>query len=879
MSSFVDLFGEPLTPAPKIITEPAIEQTQTPVDLNVLQSQSAIHLTKKTVPELDNTKVMLLWRKKPKYFFRDVMDVTLDLWQEEVVELYVNNQRIGMIASKGPGKEQPVSTKMYTPKGEVRFGDLKVGDEVFSRFGTPTKVTAVYPQGIKDVYKVTFDDGSSTECGLEHLWKVNGFHSGRTKSWKVVSLREMLERGLFVTQGSQTHHHYQLPRPEPVEFSRRDLPIDPYLLGVWIGDGSANKGSYTSIDDEIQKEITSRGYKTKKSISKERAPTIKVEGLLDSLKKLGISKNRSFEKSIPEIYKTSSINQRIDLLKGLMDTDGTIDKIDGSCEFDTSSLSLAKDVMWLVRSLGGKSTIRSRVPKLKNVEHRVCYRVRVTTPFAPFNLERKYKFWKLPSQDRYFARTIKKVELVRKEESMCITVACPEHCYLTNDFIITHNTAVLAMLGLHMFTTNHRPKIAALSISKDHLMSNLWAEMLMRIDGSEYLKGMVSPSQSRIALKGAEGISFIDARSFPKSADASQMASTLAGLHADNVGFLIDEAGRIPDAVLNTADAALAGGDGVGKMARLIVAANPEDPSGLLYRASRGETIQKWAIYRVNGDPDNPKRAPRVSINWAREQIAQYGRDNPWVLVNVFGQYPKHSASRLLSEAEVMEAMQRKISLREVRNSQSRGSLDVARGGIDFTVFTRRKGLLVSLQEVLSSSLDGPELAGIVRQRHAVDPIENMYIDNTGGFGSSVYDCLKHDQEMQVIPLVYNSKAQDDRYYNRRAEMYFRLRDFVRAGGCLPYCEMLKEELCAIEYTMSGGKIILLDKEQIKAKIGRSPDRGDSVAQTFADVEMSSNLHGDFDIYGNPIDNKGKYYSRADELDDDFRNHNRFFSA
>lgn len=441
-------------------------------------------------------------------------------------------------------------------------------------------------------------------------------------------------------------------------------------------------------------------------------------------------------------------------------------------------------------------------------------------------------------------------------------------------------TAILALLGLHMFTTNYRPKIAALAISKDHLMSNLWAEILMRIDNSPYLKQMMTTSQQRINLKGAENISFIDARSFPKSADANQMASTLAGLHADNVGFLIDEGGRIPDAVLSTADAALAGGDGKGKFSRMLIAANPEEPSGLLYRASIGQTVQKWGIYTINGDPNNPKRAPRVSIDWAKEQIATYGADHPWVLVNVFGQYPTQSSTKLLSEAEVHAAMTRTVADVQVRTAQTRLGIDVARGGVDLTVLTTRKGLKVYPQEMLSSALDGPELAGIATLRAMDRGVERIYIDNTGGYGSSAYDQLKLNPDIQTIPLIYNSKAQDERFYNRRAEMYFRLRDFVRAGGCLPYCELLKEELCAQETRLHKGKIILMEKEQVKAIIGRSPDRSDSLAQTFADIEMRSSNQESFDSFGNRIDNSlSKFYSSEDDIDDEYRDYAKNFSA
>jgi phage terminase large subunit len=497
-------------------------------------------------------------------------------------------------------------------------------------------------------------------------------------------------------------------------------------------------------------------------------------------------------------------------------------------------------------------------------------------PLTQLDETKVMKLWR--AKPKYYFRDVMDVELDLWQEEVV-------------ELYLTHNrvgmiaskgpgkTAVLALLCLHMASTNYRPKIACLAISKDHLMSNFWAEMLMRIDESQYLKQMFTTSQQRINMIGAENIAFIDARSFPKSADANQMASTLAGLHANNVGYFIDEGGRIPDAVISTADAALAGGDGPGKMARMVIAANPEEPSGLLYRASIGDTVQKWGIYRVNGDPDNPKRAPRVSVDWAKEQIATYGRDNPWVQINVFGEYPKSSSTKLLSEMEVIEAMRRSITEQQVRGAQMRGSADVARGGADLTVLTRRKGLKVYPQEFLSSQLDGPELAGVILTRHNDNNYERFYIDNTGGYGSSSYDQLKHVEEMTTVPVVYNASAQDPRFANKRAEMYFRLRDWVKAGGCLPYDEMLKEELCAIETRPHGGKIMLLDKAQIKAMIGRSPDRADSLAQTFADPEMRSSVSETFDSFGNRIENISKFYSSPEDADEDYKINQRHFHS
>lgn len=401
-------------------------------------------------------------------------------------------------------------------------------------------------------------------------------------------------------------------------------------------------------------------------------------------------------------------------------------------------------------------------------------------------------------------------------------------------------TFTIAFLGMHFFTTKNLPKIAALSVTKDHLLSNLWAELLKMRMRSPLLQKTITDGATKIALIGHEGYSFIDARSYPKQADENTMASALAGLHADNVAFLIDEAGTIPDSVLATADAALSQEVSEFTDSKILATGNPEVAKGILYRAYMKRTLQKWDIYTVSGDPDDPKRAPRVSKTWAQEQIATYGKDDPWVQVNVFGKYPSSATNTLLSEEEIFESMNRKVEERSVKNSQHRLGIDVARGGVDRTVFARRRGLKAYPLEQIPSTVFGPELAGKVAFMQQELAIERIFVDNTGGYGSSVIDSLGLFPNMEITPVVYNSKAQDKRYFNKRTEMYMRLRDWVKKGGQLPNDPGLMEELMMPKIMFHGGVTRLEEKEQIKTRLGRSPDKADALAQTFADIEQQS---------------------------------------
>ena len=438
-------------------------------------------------------------------------------------------------------------------------------------------------------------------------------------------------------------------------------------------------------------------------------------------------------------------------------------------------------------------------------------------------------------------------------------------------------TGLLAFLAWHFFITNHQPKCAALSVSKAHLMSNLWAELLKWRSQSKLLTLSTNDGLSNITLKGHEAYSFISARAFPQQADETQMASALAGLHADNVAFFIDEAGTIPDSVLATADAALSTGESETQKARLIVTANPEEPRGIIYKAYMGRTIQKWAVYNISGDPDDPKRAPRVSKLWAQEQIDTYGRDDPWVMVNVLGRYPTVSTTKLITEEEIHSSMNLEIKDLEVHNSQHRLGVDVARGGIDTTAFARRRGLKAYPIEGISSNVFGPELAGKIAFMQQELKIERIFVDNTGGFGSSVIDSLGLFNNMEVTPVIYNSRAQDKRYYNKRTEMWVRMRDWIKKGGALPKDPQLAEELMMPKVLFVNGVFRLEDKEQIKARLGRSPDKADALAQTFADVEQPS-MYGGYEMNGALYTGNSLHLSDEEQLDERYYNNPNYRS-
>ena len=433
-------------------------------------------------------------------------------------------------------------------------------------------------------------------------------------------------------------------------------------------------------------------------------------------------------------------------------------------------------------------------------------------------------------------------------------------------------TALLSLLGLHFFLTNKLPKIGCLSETKDNLLSNLWPEILLWRSRSKLAIHSTEAGSTRIHLKGFESLSFIQARSYKVGADAETQATALSGFHADCVAFLIDEAGKIPDPVIETADAALSGVEEKGKKARLLVTSNTTNPSGLVYKVYQGNTVQKWAVKCVTGDPDDPNRSKRISKSWAAEIIQQYGRDHPRTRVDVLAQFPLRGSTQLLSERDIEASWNRTLHKGDNKVFEVKMGVDVARGGVDSSVIAIRKGREVLPLLPFSSEMDSSELAAQVMMQAKRHSVKVTYVDDTGGYGSGVVDALKFQNQFRVVAVNYATKARDAKhYFNRRSEMYIKMRDWVLAGGILPKDIRLKDDLLCPEVDFNHGIFRIESKEKIKKRLGRSPDRSDSLAQTFYEddellPEYQDKLGGD----------TPKYYSGMEDVDG---RHNPMYSA
>jgi hypothetical protein len=391
-------------------------------------------------------------------------------------------------------------------------------------------------------------------------------------------------------------------------------------------------------------------------------------------------------------------------------------------------------------------------------------------------------------------------------------------------------TAVLAWLAWNFLLTRDDPKIAATSVSGDTLADNLWAEMAKWQARSDLLTARFEWTRTRIFSRERPETWWMSARTWAKTADRARLGQTLAGLHSDYILFLLDESGGIPDAVMASAEAALASC----VEGHIVQAGNPTHLEGPLWRACTGER-RLWHVTEITADPDDPKRATRVKAEWAREQIEKYGRDNPWVLVNVFGRFPPASLDTLIGPDECRAATTRAWRPEDIAGAARILGVDVARFGDDASVIFPRQGL-VAFPPLRFRNIDGTQGAGAVARKWTDWQADACFIDDTGGFGSSWIDNLCRLGRAPV-GIAFSGRASDPRYDNKRTEMYFEAIDWIRRGGQLPPGAASHELIAALSqttYSFRGDRLLLEPKDQVKARLGYSPDDADAFVLTFA---------------------------------------------
>ena len=399
----------------------------------------------------------------------------------------LQSEYIIIAARASIGKAQPLYAKIKTASGWKRMGDIAIGDKLASVDGMYSEVTGVFPQGEKDVYEITFSDGRKARATDEHLWTVNNVAWGdEHKTITTADIAQYLkskrhQRRIFVPLVSGNFGHNE------------DLPLDPWLLGLYLGDGWC-KGScvmFSNNDKENIDRVRSiigpenilhKGGKYDYRIRREKRNN-QTTDIFKAIDSLGLSSVDSFTKFIPDVYKTACRSIRVSLLSGLISSDGNVEK-SSTISYSSSSERLIDDIIELSRSLGCIATKRSRhtffTYKGEKKGGAKSYRTNI---LMTNELKKEVLFLERhrervrEGRTRKNLLTILSIEHVGKEQAQCIMVSHPSHLYITDDYVVTHNTALAMNMAKNLVAQKIPVGYFSLEMSSKALLTRVLSDM------------------------------------------------------------------------------------------------------------------------------------------------------------------------------------------------------------------------------------------------------------------------------------------------------------------------------------------------------------------------------------------------------------------
>lgn len=464
---------------------------------------------------------------------------------------------------KRVGKALPVDTLIAVPDGFKAIGDIKIGDKVVAASGKIANVIGVFPQGEKPVYRVVFretgycHEETVVECCEDHLWTVQTEEDRADGRERVMSTKDMLNGTLY--RGANKHRNYSVQYNSPIRFEgRNELAIKPYLMGALIANGGITWGiRLSTADDDVLARVANElsqndeirfvtgvdyQIRSKKRKTDEHGYCVKSDTGA-ALDRYGLLGKHSYEKFIPKDYLFASIDDRIALLNGLFDGDGSI--TNNCCEYSTTSPQLAEDVAFLVRSLGGRCRVVKRMgrytQKWTKKETRLNYRLfcKFTPEIKPFALKRKLDKYAPKMQVlRHFIEDI--VPTNDRKEMVCIAIDDDSHQYLVGPSLIpTHNTTIGTRFVL--FREGNSPMSSSLCCGAgDRLVKSFYNGMLeVLTDNEKYSYFEIFPEAQLVATNADDKTIDLQKRTRFASITCRSIDGSLIGNTEANAGGVL----------------------------------------------------------------------------------------------------------------------------------------------------------------------------------------------------------------------------------------------------------------------------------------------------------------------------------------------------
>lgn len=824
-----------------------------------------------------------------------------DAYFSEADELFFGGQA-------GGGKALEINALVLTPFGWRKIGELKIGDSLCATDGTVQEVIGVFPQGARDLYRVTMQDGGSVLADLDHNWLAWRTHANSKKGNAVTtgtnSARKWTTRQILaeMSKGDRfdgRSRRFAIPVTHPVVFNvagqlkgRNNFvrrPINPYLLGLIIGDGhtSAHGVSVTTADDQIIGWVQNlAGNDVAVDATSSAASTLRFRGalrakLMADLGDLGLANSRAANKHIPRQYLFAPTAERWELLRGLMDTDGWAEARRG-CYYVTISERLASDVEHLARSLGAVTTRTEKSPtythrgeKLRG-QKAYCIRIKLADPTQAFLLDRKKEI-AATIKHQSMSRIIDSIVFERTSDAVCICVSNQNSLYITEDFIVTHNSDLGIGLALN---EHHRSLLLRRTNKEAHGLLQRAVEIYNSTSGVNKQTGITTPDGRLIEIGGCE-----------HEDDKQKRKGTPHDLYVFDEVTDFTESQYVFITTWNRSAKP-------GQRCRVVATGNPPTtPEGLW-------VIKRWAAWL---DPHHPNPAQPGELRWyttaadgqeievdgpgphaingesvtarSRTFIPSALSDNPDLASTNYGAVLSslpEDLRRAYRDGVFTAAMSddafQAIPTEWVKAAQARWhdhppvnvpmcaiGVDVAQGGKDRTVLaSRHDGWYTKLIAYPGKDTpDGKVVAGLV-VKHRRDGAK-VVVDLGGGWGGDAYGHLKEngvdcEGYMGVKGSLKRSSDQVFRFKNIRTEAYWRFREALDPSQpqgstiALPPDNELVSDLCAPRYEVKGkldkAVLELESKDEVCKRLGRSTDKGDAVVMAWWAGRKSANIRG-----------------------------------
>lgn len=727
-----------------------------------------------------------------------------------------------VVAHRRWGKALDIETPVPLADGRwATMGKIRAGDEVIGSDGRAVKVLFAHPvMHERECYRLTFASGETIVADSEHLWvttrKCDRHHwpgRGPTRvrnEPRPAATRTTAEIARTLRSRGEWNHRVALVAP--VEYSERDLPLDPYLLGQWLGDGSTRASEITTADPETVQEITVRaaahGWTVRDQCSQStgRASTYRVNGGMQvRLREMGVLG----EKHIPDCYQRASIAQRTELLHGLMDSDGAISTQGHYCEITQKSERLAQDIVRLLRSLGMQPRCG-----VKRAMGRDYVRIKFRPLMQVFSLPRKAARYR-PPPERLRWQAIVGCERVTSRSVRCLTVDAPDGQFAVGHYYtLTHNTrlAIALLVDRALRCERHVPRYAYVAPRLKQARQIAWqylTELAALIPGSKRSEAeswVELPNAGRITLYGgSEG-----------------NEESMRGLYLD--GVVIDEvAGMAPHVFPEILRPALTDRKGWA-----LFIGTPHGADAFLELWTRAQADRDWftALYRA--DETELPWLPKSELAAARRDMSDAAYRQEFL-----ADFTASSSDTLITIDIASAAAQREYVVTHYGFAPVVIGVDVARFGDDRSVIQARQGLMAYAPQIYQG-IDTMTLSGHVARAIDQHSPQAVFVD-VGGMGAGVVDRLRQ-LGYRTIEVNFGGKSGDATYADKRTEMWFGLRDWLNQGGSIPNLPQLKTDLCGPTYEfIANGRVKLERKDDLKARGLPSPDLGDALALTFAE--------------------------------------------